>query len=150
MKLLVQRVKRAHVTVDGQIIGQIDQGILAFLGIHAGDTEKEIPWFIEKLVHLRIFQDDIGKMNRSVLDIGGSILLVSQFTLYGNCNQGRRPSFIEAAPTEIAKPLYEQFIQTLRTFPLRLATGEFGAEMEVHLVNDGPVTLLLEKKALLA
>ena len=150
MKLLVQRVKSAHVTVNDETIGQIDQGLLAFLGIHVDDTEGDIAWLVDKLVHLRIFEDDAGKMNHSVLDNGGSILLVSQFTLYGNCSQGRRPSFIEAASSEIAKPLYKKFVESLQAFPITIATGEFGAEMAVHLINDGPVTLQLEKKSLRA
>lgn len=145
MKTLIQRVSQARVEVDGKTVGSIDQGILAFLGVHANDTEKEVAYHVKKITELRIFADENEKMNLSVKDCGGKILLVSQFTLYGNCEKGRHPSFIESARPEIAEPLYEAFITLLKTEmgSENVQTGIFGANMQVHLTNDGPVTIIL-------
>ena len=145
MKLLIQRVQRAHVDVDNQTIGSIGHGLLIFLGIHTDDTLASIPWLVDKAINLRIFEDDNQKMNLSLLDTKGDILLISQFTLYGDCQKGRRPSFTQAAPPAISEPLYEAFIQELKKHPISVETGQFGAEMQVHIVNDGPVTLSIEK-----
>lgn len=144
MRAVVQLVKQASVTVDGRITGSIKAGLLVLLGIHKDDTPGKTSWLVQKLIHLRIFSDEQGKMNRSVLDIGGEILVVSQFTLYGNCNSGRRPDFLEAARPEIAKPIYEKFTREIAAEMGKVQTGEFGAYMEVSLINDGPVTLILE------
>ena len=146
MRVVVQRVSRAEVRVDGRIIGKIEQGLLLLVGFKADDTEASLNWMAEKVVGLRIFSDDEGKMNRALTDVGGGLLVVSQFTLYGDVQKGRRPSFIDAAPPPIAIPLYERFVTLLRAQsggPVE--TGEFGAMMDVELVNDGPVTLLLER-----
>lgn len=145
---LVQRVSEASVTVDGEIKGSIDHGLVILLGIHRTDTESEVKWMAKKCANLRIFRDDQNKMNRSLLVTGGSALVVSQFTLYGNADKGNRPSFTEAAPPEIAEPLYVQFVGELSSLLGKpVATGIFGAMMDVHLVNDGPVTISLERRA---
>ncbi|MBT3449381.1 MAG: D-tyrosyl-tRNA(Tyr) deacylase [Bacteroidetes Order II. Incertae sedis bacterium] len=147
MKVLIQRVKRAQVTVDGRSTGSIKEGLLILLGVHTTDTSSLIPWLVGKCVHLRIFPDDAGKMNRSVLDHGGDILVVSQFTLYGNAAKGNRPSFIESARPELAEPLYESFCEQCADFLGKpIQTGEFGAMMDVELLNWGPVTLDIEKR----
>jgi D-aminoacyl-tRNA deacylase len=147
MRLLIQKVKNASVTVDDEVIGKIGPGLFVLLGIHKDDTPDKISWLVQKLVNLRIFPDDAGKMNLSLLDIQGEALIVSQFTLYGNCAGGRRPDFLEAAPPPIAIPLYEKFIaETKQALGDRVATGRFGAYMEVALINDGPVTLLLDSR----
>lgn len=146
MRAVIQRVSRASVKVDGIIQGEISQGILVLLGIRGGDTKTDLQWLAEKIVHLRIFEDQQGKMNRSLADIGGEMLIISQFTLYGDCRKGRRPGFSSAAPPEIAEPLYQQFIEEVRDRQVRVATGIFQATMEVELVNDGPVTLLLDSE----
>ncbi|MCK4934545.1 MAG: D-tyrosyl-tRNA(Tyr) deacylase [Simkaniaceae bacterium] len=145
MKLLIQRVSSAKVEVSQKIVGSIDQGILAFLGIHKEDTENCIQSYIKKIINLRIFSDREDKMNLSLKDIGGKVLLVSQFTLIGNCEKGRRPSFIDSAPPNIAKLLYETFIEQLKQEigKENVETGVFGANMQVHLTNDGPVTFIL-------
>lgn len=145
MRVVVQRVSRAEVRIDGQIAGAIDHGLLLLVGFKADDTEEALAWMAEKVVGLRIFADDQGKMNRSLDEMGGGVLVVSQFTLYGDARKGRRPSFIDAAPPPIAIALYERFIALLRAKVARVETGEFGAMMDVELVNDGPVTLLLER-----
>ncbi|CCB89831.1 D-aminoacyl-tRNA deacylase [Simkania negevensis] len=147
MRALIQRVKSASVTVDGSVIGQIEQGLLVLFGMQKEDHAGLLPWFVEKLVHLRIFKDDAGKMNRSIQDVDGGILVVSQFTLYGDCRTGRRPSFIQTLSPDQAKPLYDQFVVELRKKmgDAKVQTGEFGAEMQVELINDGPVTFLLEQ-----
>jgi len=145
VKLVIQRVRSASVVVDGSTIGAIDAGLLILVGITAGDTEAEAEHLAGKAARLRIFEDDDGKMNRSVQDIGGACLVVSQFTLYGDCKKGNRPSYIQAARPEVAIPLYEHFVGALRAQELPVETGEFGAEMLVTLENDGPVTLLLER-----
>ena len=144
MRAVVQRVDRASVTVEGSITGQIDKGLLVLLGVAEGDTEKDLAYIVDKVCGLRIFEDEAGKMNLSVQDVGGSILAVSQFTLCGDCRKGKRPSFIAAARPETAIPLYERFVAELRDHDLHVETGEFGADMAVSLVNDGPVTLILD------
>jgi len=144
MRIVVQRVSEARVRIDGIVVGEIARGLLVLLGIRGGDDVKTIEWMTDKLVNLRIFPDDEGKMNRSLLDIGGEVLMVSQFTLYGDCRKGRRPSFIGAAHPTIAEPLYESFIEAVRAFRVKVATGQFGADMKVELINDGPVTLVID------
>lgn len=145
MKILIQRVTRASVEVDRKVVGAIDLGAVVFVGITHTDTADQAVWLANKLVHLRIFEDDEGKLNQSLLDIGGSALIISQFTLYANCDAGRRPSFIQAAPPEMAEPLYELFIEQVRKKDIIVATGIFGADMKISLLNDGPVTLILER-----
>ena len=144
MRAVVQRVSAASVTVEGRKVGSIGPGLLVLLGVARGDTEKDGEYLAEKLAGLRIFEDEEEKMNRSVAQIGGSILLVSQFTLYGDVRHGRRPSFTQAAPPEEANRLYENLAQKLRDKGLTVETGQFQAHMEVSLVNDGPVTILLD------
>ncbi|WP_075579839.1 MULTISPECIES: D-aminoacyl-tRNA deacylase [Acidaminococcus] len=144
MRAVVQRVSAASVTVEGRKVGTIGPGLLVLLGVARGDTEKDGEYLAEKLAGLRIFEDEEEKMNRSVAQIGGSILLVSQFTLYGDVRHGRRPSFTQAAPPEEANRLYEDLAQKLRDKGLTVETGQFQAHMEVSLVNDGPVTILLD------
>ncbi len=144
MRVVVQRVSHASVSAARSVIGQIEGGMLVFVGIGPDDTDKEITQMVDKLVGLRIFSDDQGKMNRSLLDNKGEMLVVSQFTLWGNCYKGRRPSFVDAAPPEMAEPLYEQFVIEAAKRGIRVASGLFGADMQVTIVNDGPVTLVLE------
>jgi D-tyrosyl-tRNA(Tyr) deacylase len=144
MRAVLQRVSRAAVVIDGECVGAIERGLLVLLGIATPDTEADVRKLAEKIAALRIFNDDAGKMNRSVADVGGAVLVVSQFTLCGDCRKGRRPSFIDAAPPEIAVPLYEAFVNALRALGLPVATGRFGAMMQVELINDGPVTLILD------
>ena len=145
MRVLLQRVSKAEVRVDGRVTGQIGAGLLLLVGITHSDGSEQLTWMADKVVGLRIFSDAEGKLNLSVADVGGGVLVVSQFTLYGDSAKGRRPSFIDAARPEQAMPLYEQFVTLLRDRGLTVATGEFGAMMDVELVNDGPVTLWLEK-----
>ncbi len=146
MRAVIQRVGRASVTSDGKRLGAIGQGLLVFVGVTAGDRAAAVQWMAEKILRLRIFEDEAGKMNRSVEDVRGGILVVSQFTLYGDAARGNRPSFTAAAPPEIARPLYDEFVRALASLTsLPVATGSFGATMEVALVNDGPVTILLER-----
>jgi D-tyrosyl-tRNA(Tyr) deacylase len=145
MRVVLQRVSRAKVTVEGRVTGEIGRGLLLLAGFTDGDTEDALAWMADKVVGLRIFPDDEGKMNRSVQEVGGGLLVVSQFTLYGDARKGRRPSFVDAARPEIAIPLYERFVDLLRATGLPVGTGEFGAMMDVELVNDGPVTLILER-----
>lgn len=145
MRAVVQRVLNASVAIGGTVKGEIGKGYLVLLGIEENDTEKDLDYIAEKLLGLRVFEDEAGKMNRSVLDAGGSILLVSQFTLYGDARKGRRPSFTRAARPEKAIPLYEAMIARLRA-ALPVETGEFGADMQISLVNDGPVTILLDSE----
>jgi D-tyrosyl-tRNA(Tyr) deacylase len=145
MKLVIQRVSEASVTVENTVIGCIEKGLLVFLGIGKNDTGEEIPWLAKKLVDLRIFEDENGKMNLSLADVQGGILLISQFTLYANCMRGKRPDFIEAAPPDKAKQLYMEFASELEQLGCTPQMGKFGAEMKVRLLNDGPVTILLEK-----
>ncbi len=146
MRIVLQRVKEAHVDVSGETVGAIQMGLLVFLGVTHADTQEDAEYLAEKVTHLRIFPDADQRMNRSVLDAGGALLVVSQFTLYGNCAKGRRPGFDEAAPPEQARTLYEYFVQRLRISNSIVQTGVFQADMDVHLVNDGPVTFLLDSK----
>ncbi len=145
MRILVQRVSRASVSVDGRIVGAIGRGLLVFVGITHADGDDHVRWMSEKLLRLRIFEDGQGKMNLSVADIGGGVLLVSQVTLYGDATRGNRPGFSEASPPAHALPLYEEMGETLRRAGVPVATGIFGAHMDVELVNDGPVTILIER-----
>lgn len=145
MRALLQRVSQACVRVDGQAVGQIGAGWLILLGIRKGDTREAAQWLAEKCIHLRGFADEEGKMNRSLVDIGGHLLVVSQFTLYGNCQRGRRPGFDDAAPPELAKELYLLFCEHARSLGLQVEQGIFQADMQVSLVNDGPVTFLVER-----
>ncbi len=145
MRVLLQRVTRAEVRVEDRITGRIDRGYLLLVGITHDDTEARLVWMADKIVGLRLFQDADDKMNLALADVGGSVLVVSQFTLYGDAGKGRRPSFIDAARPDVAIPLYERFIVLLRERGLQVATGEFGAMMQVDLLNDGPVTLWLER-----
>ena len=144
MRAVVQRVSRASVTVDGQVVGQIERGLLVLLGVGQTDAESDASYLAEKIGGLRIFEDEDGRMNVSVVDAGGSVLAVSQFTLYGDVRKGKRPSFDAAARPERAKELYEFFVARIRALGLRCETGIFQAVMEVELVNDGPVTILLD------
>ncbi len=145
MRLLLQRVSRAEVRVGGRVTGRINQGYLLLVGITHSDTASQLEWMAEKVAGLRLFADADGKMNLGLADVGGAVLVVSQFTLYGDSSKGRRPSFVDAARPEIAEPLYDRFVALLRERALPVETGEFGAMMDVELVNDGPVTLWLEK-----
>ena len=146
MRLVIQRVREARVEVDGRPTGSIAQGLLVLVAVARTDTPADADYLAEKLLSLRIFSDDEGKMNRSVAEIGGSLLVVSNFTLYGDCSKGRRPGFDVAAPPEQARALYEYFLEKLRSSEVPVETGIFQASMAVHLVNDGPVTLLCESK----
>ncbi|MEA3467490.1 MAG: D-aminoacyl-tRNA deacylase [Thermodesulfobacteriota bacterium] len=148
MRAVIQRVSRASVTVDSEITGKIGAGLLVLLGIHKDDGAKEIKWLADKIINLRIFKDEDGKMNDSLLDTGGAMLIVSQFTLYGDCRKGRRPGYSTAAPPDRAKSLYRQFIDTVKQKNISTASGRFQAHMDVELVNDGPVTLLLDSSKL--
>jgi|SRR5690554_4930384 D-tyrosyl-tRNA(Tyr) deacylase len=146
MRVVLQRVGRAEVRIGGRTVGRIGKGFLLLVGLRADDTEEKLRWMADKVVGLRLFPDADGKMNLALDEVGGGLLVVSQFTLYGDVQKGRRPSFVEAAPPEVAIPLYERFVQLLRErAPGPVETGEFGAMMEVELVNDGPVTLILER-----
>ncbi len=147
MRVVLQRVTRAQVTVAGEVVGQIGPGLLLLVGVKTGDTLKEAQWLVQKCLGLRIWPDEAGKMDRSVVDIGGSVLAVSQFTLYGEASRGRRPDFIQAARPEVAQPLFEAFVEALRATGVPVATGIFGADMAVELVNDGPVTLIIDREA---
>jgi D-tyrosyl-tRNA(Tyr) deacylase len=144
MRAVVQRVTRARVVIDGQTVGEIGTGLLVLLGVTHDDTAETAAWLADKIVGLRIFNDPEGKMNLAVGDVGGGVLVVSQFTLYGDCRKGRRPSFIDAARPEVAVPLYEAFVNAVKALGVPVATGRFGAMMQVELVNDGPVTLILD------
>lgn len=145
MRVVVQRVSHARVFISGRTVGEIDVGLLLLIGFSTENDEAALDWMVEKIATLRIFSDADGKMNHSVEEIRGSLLAVSQFTLYGDTRKGRRPSFVAAAPPEVALPLYDTFIRRLRERGLRVETGEFGAMMQVELLNDGPVTLILER-----
>lgn len=145
MRVVVQRVSRASVTIDGKTVGTIGVGLVVLVGFTSGDDQARIEWMADKIVGLRVFQDDDDKMNRSIVDVGGAVLVVSQFTLYGNVSKGRRPSFVDAARPEEAIPLYETFVAALRERDVPVESGVFGTMMEVDLVNDGPVTLVIER-----
>lgn len=144
MRSVIQRVTSCSVTINNKVTSKIERGLLVLLGIQHSDTSKEVNWMAEKICNLRIFTDDQGKMNRSLLETGGEVLIVSQFTLYGDCRKGRRPGYSNAAPPEIAEPLYKLFITRIEELNIITKTGVFGADMKVALVNDGPVTLLLD------
>jgi D-aminoacyl-tRNA deacylase len=146
MRAVAQRVRRAQVSVEREVIGAIGPGLLVLLGITHEDTPAEAKWLAEKLVGLRLFADAEGKLNRDLAEVGGAMLIVSQFTLYGDCRKGRRPSFIAAAPPSLALPLYEAFVDAVKALGIPTAMGRFGADMEVELVNDGPVTLIVDSK----
>jgi D-tyrosyl-tRNA(Tyr) deacylase len=146
MRAVVQRVSRAEVRVEGRLVGGIGRGLLVLVGIAREDTPETGKVLAEKIANLRIFDDDQGRMNRSVLEAGGAVLCVSQFTLYGDCRKGRRPSYDRAAPPEAARALYDSFVESLRALNVKVETGEFRAMMDVELVNDGPVTLLLDSE----
>ena len=148
MRAVVQRVSRADVTVDGETVGQIGPGFLVLLGVAADDERDDVIATATKIVGLRVFEDDAGKMNRSLADVGGAMLVVSQFTLLGDCRTGRRPSFVAAAPPERANTLYQEFIAEVRGQGITVETGKFQADMKVSLTNDGPVTLLIDSKKL--
>jgi D-tyrosyl-tRNA(Tyr) deacylase len=147
MRVVLQRVRRAAVSIDGQVVGKIDRGYCLLVGFTHSDTPDQVVWMVEKIVGLRIWNDAEGKMNLALQEVAGAVLVVSQFTLYGDASKGRRPSFIDAARPEVAIPLYQRFCDELRSRGLSLATGEFGAMMEVEILNDGPVTLVLERSA---
>lgn len=146
MRAVVQRVKRGEVRVDGERVASVGQGLLVLLGVAKGDTEKDAKYLAQKVVGLRIFEDASGKLNSSVKEIEGEVLVVSNFTLYGDCRKGRRPSFDKAAPPQEARELYERFVSFLREEGLKVETGKFQTYMEVELVNDGPVTILLDSQ----
>ncbi|MEY3458482.1 MAG: hypothetical protein RL215_1639 [Planctomycetota bacterium] len=146
MRAVIQRVSEASVTVDGVVVGRIGRGFLVLLGITHSDTNEDVLWIAQKIAGLRVFEDADGKMNLGLSDVGGGVLLVSQFTLYGDCRKGRRPSFVEAARPEAAVPLYEAVVAELRGQGLVVETGTFQAHMDVRLLNDGPVTLLLDSQ----
>ncbi|MBD3239682.1 MAG: D-tyrosyl-tRNA(Tyr) deacylase [Chitinivibrionales bacterium] len=147
MRSVLQRVKKASVTIDGTVVGRIDQGLLILLGVHTDDTPAQADWMAAKCAELRIFDDESGTMNRSLLDIGAAALVVSQFTLLADCRKGRRPSYNQAAGPERGTELYEYFVARLRERIPKVETGVFGAMMDVALVNDGPVTIILERQA---
>jgi D-tyrosyl-tRNA(Tyr) deacylase len=146
MRVVIQRALKATVCVEGALVGTIDQGLLVFLAVHKEDTKADADQLVQKLIHLRIFSDDKGKMNLSLLDTGLSALIVSQFTLYGNCQTGRRPDFFEAAPPQMASELYLYFIEKMSSHVKNISTGVFGANMQVSLINDGPVTFVIDSK----
>jgi len=146
MRAVIQRVARARVTIDDRVLGAIGRGLLILLGIAADDAEADAQWLLDKLLDLRIFDNEDGKFDRSLRDMNGELLVVSQFTLYGDTRHGRRPSFTAAARPEHAMPLYERFVASARARDVRVATGEFGAHMQVELINDGPVTLTLDSR----
>lgn len=146
MRVILQRVKESRVEVAGQIVGKIQKGLNLLVGITPSDTEQEVAWMARKCLELRIFPDQSGKLSQSVQDIEGGLLVISQFTLYGDCRKGRRPSFDKAAPGAVAEQIYEQFVAKLRDSDLQVETGQFGAMMDVYIENDGPVTLILERE----
>lgn len=147
MRALIQRVKHADVVIDGHVNGEIGPGLLVLLGVHITDTQEDIDWLVKKVSQLRVFDDENGVMNRSVMDVDGEVLVVSQFTLYASTKKGNRPSYINAAPPEAAVPLYEAFVESMSTaIGKRVPTGVFGADMKVSLLNDGPVTIMIDTK----
>jgi len=146
MRAVVQRVSRASVSVEGESVGAIGMGFMVLLGVEEGDGEPDVAYMVDKIAGLRVFEDDAGKMNLSPLDVGGAVLVVSQFTLIGDCRKGRRPSFVRSAPFDVAEKLYLEVAEGLKHRGLTVATGKFRAEMQVELVNEGPVTLLLDSR----
>lgn len=146
MRAVVQRVRESRVDVDGQTVGRIESGLNVLLGVESGDTDKDLAWMVEKVLNLRVFADEAGKMNRSLLDVGGEMLVVSQFTLLGDCRKGRRPSYISAAQPQEAERLYQVFVEQVRSRGITVGQGVFRAMMDVHIVNDGPVTILLDSR----
>tara|TARA_Y100001933_G_scaffold265033_2_gene334463 strand:+ start:1882 stop:2328 length:447 start_codon:yes stop_codon:yes gene_type:complete len=146
MRVCIQRVSRGVVRVDNKIFGQIAGGMVILLGVATEDTAADIQWMTQKILNLRFFSDEAGQMNRSIMDIGGEILIVSQFTLFGDCRKGRRPSFVQAAPPEKADEIYQTFIRRIQAAGVTIATGKFGADMQLELVNDGPVTLWIDSR----
>ena len=144
MKAVIQRVKYSNVKIDGEVVGKCENGFMILLGVWQGDTKADADKLVKKIPNLRIFEDENGKMNKSIADIGGEILVVSQFTLYGDCRKGRRPSFDSAMKPEAANKIYEEFVEYIKGNGLRVETGRFGADMKVELLNDGPVTMLLD------
>ena len=144
MRACIQRVTESQVTVAGSVVGRIGKGLVVLLGVAGDDGEEEVAWLADKIIGLRVFEDDEGKMNRSLAEVGGAMLVMSQFTLYGDCRRGRRPSFTEAAPPELAERLYEAFVARVRAAGIEVATGRFREQMLVSLVNDGPVTLWID------
>ncbi|MEG0268884.1 MAG: D-aminoacyl-tRNA deacylase [Clostridia bacterium] len=148
MRAVIQRVLSASVRVNNELVGQTEAGLLALIGVEVGDTERDLAYIAEKVPNLRIFEDDAGKMNRSLLDVGGGILAVSQFTLLGDARGGRRPSFITAARPDVAAPMVERLVENWRGLNILVGTGIFGADMKVSLVNDGPITILLDSRKL--
>lgn len=148
MRLVIQRVLESSVTVDGTVVGSIGKGYMVLCGVEEGDTQEDLRYCVEKTAGLRIFEDDAGKMNRSILDVGGEVLAVSQFTLHGDARHGRRPSFITAARPELAVPMYDAYCNGLREKGIHVETGIFQADMKVSLINDGPVTLLIDSRRL--
>lgn len=145
MKAVVQRVKQGRVTVEGETIARIEKGFVILLGVARGDTEETARWLAKKCAGLRVFEDDAGLMNLGLGDVGGKAIVVSQFTLYGDCSKGKRPSFTDSAPPEIAEPLYQVFVNAMREEGVEVETGKFQAKMLVEIANDGPVTLILER-----
>jgi D-tyrosyl-tRNA(Tyr) deacylase len=145
VRVVYQRVSHAEVTVEGKTVGKIGKGAMLLVGITHGDTQEQLEWMAQKVVNLRVFEDADGKLNASLLDVGGSILAISQFTLYGDASHGRRPSFSDAAPPPVSEPLYLAFLDALRKYSIQVEQGIFGAHMEVSLTNDGPVTLIIER-----
>jgi len=148
MRAVIQRVQEARVEVDGEVIGKIGQGFLVLLGVRKDDTEEDVRYLADKVTGLRIFEDEAGKINLSISEVKGEILAVSQFTLYGDCRKGRRPSFDEAAPPDVAERLYELFVEEIRKSGMKVETGRFRALMDVYLINSGPVTILLDSRQL--
>ena len=146
MRAVVQRVRESSVAIDGNVVGKCGHGLMVLIGVEVGDTEKDLSYIADKVPNLRIFEDEAGKMNRSLLDMGGQILAISQFTLLGDARGGRRPSFIAAARPDTAVPLYEALVEKWRSLGIHVETGEFGADMQVSLINDGPVTILLDSR----
>lgn len=147
MRAVIQRVSRASLTIDDRLYSSIDRGLVVLLGIHEDDATEDVSWLVSKIAQMRIFSDSDGKMNLSALDINGSIMVVSQFTLHASTKKGNRPSFIEAARPEVAIPLYESFVKEISDlFPNKTATGSFGADMKIDLTNDGPVTIIIDSK----
>lgn len=149
MRAVIQRVKNASVKIDGRVNGEAGEGLLIFLGVGKGDADADLKYIADKILGLRIFEDENGKMNRSVTDISGDLLIISQFTLYGDCRKGKRPSFDGAMPPKEAEEMYESFVAYMRESGLKTETGEFGADMKVELLNDGPVTIILDSSKLI-